>query len=168
MNARNFKARSFSNKPPSFIPKLSGKITSPQPFNLECVSRHESYQQSMHEKMKQEEEEQRQLSKIKAKPMPASQSPYTPNLPSKSGRTLQFDSPSLSVEKRLEQRHEFDRLVREKEQQRVQAQKQEEKLKYQQEVGEMQRLRKLPITEGGMQFTARPVRQKLNMSETDA
>ena len=163
--ARNFKARSFKNRPPPAILKPTGKTTSPNPFHLESTTRHEAFEEEFNNKIKEEEERQRQLSQVKVKPISSAiQTPFTPKLPSHKDRQLVFKTPTLSVEKRLQRRHEFDESIRVKEQLKAAVLSKEKERRQSEELQEIERLRSLPSSQGGMRFKARAIPRNLNLS----
>jgi len=165
--ARRFKARSFVNKPPSAVTRPKHReTTSPRPFNLECVSRHEAYEASFKAKLHEEETlKQRQSRVHRANPIPPSnKNPFTPEKPSEKGRSnLSFQSPDLNVEERLKRRHEFDESVRQKQQRELEAALQLDEQAYVAEMEELKKLRRLPVSEGGMAFTASPISSNLRL-----
>ena len=165
-----FKARSFVNKPPSVIPKPKiREATSPKPFNLECISRHKAFEASFKTKVHDEEVLMEQQSRVhKANPIPSSNdNPFTPQKRSANDQSdISFQTPDLSLEERLKCRHEFDEAVRLKHQHELETSLQLDEQAHAEEMEEIKRLRRLPVSEGGMAFTAKPIPSNLRLRAT--
>lgn len=166
--ARCFKARAFHASPPPTLQKT--KITTtPQPFNLQGIPRHDAYEMDCVKRLKAEEEERQKeiRNRMKANRIPLThQNPFTPKLPSSKERKIVFHEPNLSVEKRLEQRHEYDESIRKKTMEKIEARLKMEEDEATREFEELSRLRERPVCEGGYKFTARPLNRNILLNSS--
>jgi len=138
--------------------RTPAKLTSPKPFNLISEQLHEVAQAELHEKIERENAElELQMSAKKANPVPATT--YRPNFtPKPSDRApLSAISPELNTRSQAKNRAEFDKVNKE----RIEGIKAEETMmkarREQEEKEEIDEMRRLPVSEGGLIPEAKPI-----------
>jgi hypothetical protein len=158
---RLFKARAFKSlPPPDATPLRQHKHTTPQPFQLESLSRHQTFTDERSKSLQAAEEEQRRLSTFKAKRVPAST--YTP--PQRSPRapsaspTSSVSPPNLESTKRALVRKAYDEEVERKRLAREAIERATAERRETEEEEELQERRRLPVSQGGMIPTATTIR----------
>jgi hypothetical protein len=158
---RLFKARAFKSlPPPDATPLRQHKHTTPQPFQLESLSRHQTFTDERSKSLQAAEEEQRRLSTFKAKRVPAST--YTP--PQRSPRapsaspTSSVSPPNLESTKRALVRKAYDEEVERKRLSREAIERATAERRETEEEEELQERRRLPVSQGGMIPTATTIR----------
>eukprot|EP00549_Striatella_unipunctata_P000218 CAMPEP_0118686038 /NCGR_PEP_ID=MMETSP0800-20121206/7588_1 /TAXON_ID=210618 ORGANISM="Striatella unipunctata, Strain CCMP2910" /NCGR_SAMPLE_ID=MMETSP0800 /ASSEMBLY_ACC=CAM_ASM_000638 /LENGTH=1011 /DNA_ID=CAMNT_0006583033 /DNA_START=20 /DNA_END=3055 /DNA_ORIENTATION=+ len=156
---KDFRARPMPPKHLKYTPKKESQrdLTEPEPFLLSSVERHKVARQSFQERLELEEEELRKAHNFKAQPLPVS----IYSSPQGSKRLVDSMSPELLTKAAAEQRKEFERKMTERRKTELAMKKALEQQKKAEEEEEIRRMRRLPVSEGGLMFKATPIRASL-------
>jgi len=171
--AESFRARPAPEstrrlRPPSARkrPVPERALTEFEPFQLQSVQRHAHAQQELLAQVEAEEEERRRLAQgPKANPVPRSTHKRPPLMVTT--RAAQEDlvqpvAPRLMTQKQAEHRRMFDEEARRKREAELLQKKREEEAKVAEIEREIQELRRLPVSEGGLMQVANPINSVLH------
>lgn len=163
--AKSFRARPAPSSTRRPRPESSRKrdaperiLTEPAPFRLLSAQRHTVAQQELLVQMEAEEEERRRLAMgVKATPIPRSTYKRPPSTPRAPAELSQPVGPQLMTERQSEHRRHFDEEVRERREAELLQKKRDEEAKVAEIEREIQELRRLPVSEGGLLQVANPI-----------
>jgi Targeting protein for Xklp2 (TPX2) domain len=162
---RSFLARPMQLTPPPPPRVLTHKpVTQVQPFQLMSTIRHDRHEAERRAKEEEEEQERRRLATIKARPLPNFQI-YKPITPTASQNLVEPRSLELASSRRAQERKAFDEKVDRDKQEEAAIKKAIGDQKTAEQAAELQELRRLPVSEGGLIQRANPINAGLAKGE---
>jgi hypothetical protein len=127
-----------------------------QPFQLKTEIIHDRHVAERLAKEKEQEQERRRLATIKARPLPNFQN-YKPITPMASQNLVEARSPELASSRRAQERKYFDEKVERDKQEEAARKKAIADHQASEQAAELQELRRLPVSEGGLIPRANPI-----------
>lgn len=154
---RTFLARPMmlTPPPPPRVPTHK-PLTRVQPFQLKTEIIHDRHVAERLAKEKEQEQERRRLATIKARPLPNFQN-YKPITPMASQNLVEARSPELASSRRAQERKYFDEKVERDKQEEAARKKAIADHQASEQAAELQELRRLPVSEGGLIPRANPI-----------